>query len=83
MAASGIPHFHNDVGVATIHVGSREFMCIGAKPPFDHPHIYIDMGGDDETICEYCGTHYKHDPALAPGDARPSECVWLDSQQAA
>ena len=44
MAFKSTPHFQNDIGVTTIHVGSKEFMCIGAKPPFDHPHIFIDMG---------------------------------------
>ena len=83
MAASGIPHFHNDVGVSTIHVGAREFMCIGAKPPFDHPHVYIDMGGGDETICEYCGTLFRYDAALDAGEARPQDCVWLEAPRAA
>ena len=48
MADKGTPHFHNDPGVPVIHVGSKEFMCIGATPPFDHPHIFIDMGYDTE-----------------------------------
>ena len=33
-----VPHFHNDAGVPVIEIGSREFMCVGAQPPFDHPH---------------------------------------------
>ena len=44
MADHSIPHFHNDPGVPTIRVRVKEFMCTGAKPPFDHPHIFIDMG---------------------------------------
>ena len=51
MADKGTPHFHNEPGVRVIHVGSKEFMCIGAKPPLDHPHIFIDMGYDTETVC--------------------------------
>jgi uncharacterized Zn-finger protein len=43
MAVVGIPHFHNDPGVPAVHLGSREFMCIGATPPFDHPHVFLDM----------------------------------------
>ena len=39
----------------------RELMCIGAKPPFDHPHIFIDMGGDNEAICSYCSTRFVYD----------------------
>ena len=83
MADSGVPHFHNDLGVAVIHVGSKEFMCIGAKPPFDHPHIFIDMGSDDETICSYCGTHYKYRAELGAGHAEPSSCLWHDQDKAA
>src|SRR5579872_2810927 len=45
------PHFHNDLGAPVIKVGVKEFMCIGARPPFDHPHIFIDMGDADETVC--------------------------------
>jgi len=73
---TGIPHFHNDVGVATIHVGSKEFMCIGALPPFDHPHIFIDMGDDADAICGYCGTHFRYKPSLGAGHADPAECLW-------
>ncbi len=44
MAAGATPHFHNTMGVPKIEIGAREFMCIGAKPPFDHPHVFLDMG---------------------------------------
>ena len=37
-------------------------MCVGAMPPFDHPHVFLDMGDDDEIICPYCSTLYRHDP---------------------
>ncbi|GGC84908.1 zinc-finger domain-containing protein [Chelatococcus reniformis] len=78
MAEHGVPHFQNDLGVATIHVGAREFMCIGARPPFDHPHIFIDMGDSDEAICSYCSTLYKFDPSLGSGRCEPPECKWAD-----
>ena len=74
MADHVVPHFHNDPGVAVIEIGAREFMCVGATPPFDHPHIFCDMGGDNEIICSYCSTLYRHDPALDPHAARPPEC---------
>ena len=76
MADSGVPHFHNDPGVRAIRVGAREFMCIGATPPFDHPHVFIDMGSDDEAICSYCGTLFKFGPGLSDGEADPQDCVW-------
>jgi uncharacterized Zn-finger protein len=79
---TGIPHFHNDVGVATIHVGSKEFMCIGALPPFDHPHIFIDMGDEGDAICGYCGTHFRYKPSLGPGQAEPAECLWRQEKAA-
>ncbi len=72
----GIPHFCNDLGVTLIEVGSTEFMCIGAKPPFDHPHIYMDLGGDPEKVCPYCSTLYRYNPALAAGEAKPADSVW-------
>ncbi len=73
MADRLIPHFHNDPGVAAIKIGVKAFMCTGATPPFDHPHIFIDMGGDTEAICSYCSTRFVYDPTL--GDrAIPAEC---------
>jgi uncharacterized Zn-finger protein len=77
MADTSIPHFHNDPGVSTIHLGSREFMCIGAKPPFDHPHVFLAMGSDDEIVCPYCSTLYKFRAALGPGQAEPAECLYV------
>mgnify|MGYP000159195110 FL=1 len=76
MADNLIPHFHNTGGVASIKIGAREFQCIGALPPFDHPHVYLDMGDEDEIVCPYCSTHYKHVPALSAGQAEPADCVW-------
>jgi uncharacterized Zn-finger protein len=73
VADHSIPHFHNDLGVQTIKVRVKEFMCTGAKPPFDHPHIFIDMGSDDEAVCSYCSTRFVYDAALASVCA-PPEC---------
>ncbi|KQP07290.1 MAG: zinc-finger domain-containing protein [Methylobacterium sp.] len=83
MADKAVPHFHNDLGVAVIQVGSREFMCIGARPPFDHPHVFLDMGTEDEIICQYCSTLYRHRPSLKAGTADPAACVWDDRTTAA
>src|SRR6476646_2345825 len=32
MALGSTPHFHNEMGVAAIDIGAKEFMCIGAMP---------------------------------------------------
>jgi len=77
MADHAVAHFHNDPGVTVVHVGAREFMCMGARPPYDHPHVFLDMGGADEIVCPYCSTLYRHDSALAPGEAMPAECAWV------
>ena len=69
------PHFHNQPGARTVRVGAREFMCIGALPPLDHPHIFIDMGSDSEAICPYCSTHYVYDGELG-GRSDPAGCEW-------
>jgi uncharacterized Zn-finger protein len=78
MAGGAIPHLHNDDGVAIIAVGAKEFMCIGAKPPFDHPHVFLDMGSDSEIICPYCSTLYRFNPKLHADQTDPSGCIWHD-----
>jgi uncharacterized Zn-finger protein len=75
MADHGVPHFHNDPGVPLVRIGAKEFMCEGARPPFDHPHVYLDMGDAIEAVCPYCSTLYRFDPTLGPGAAQPPECV--------
>jgi uncharacterized Zn-finger protein len=78
MAETIVPHFHNDLGVAVIAIGAKEFMCVGANPPFDHPHVFCDMGEEVEHVCPYCSTLYRYDPTLAPNAARPAECALHD-----
>jgi len=75
MAEHSTPHYHNQPGVARIRVGAKEFMCIGALPPFDHPHVYIDMGAANESVCPYCSTLFVYDGSLH-GGADPAECVY-------
>ncbi len=83
MAHHGTPHFHNQPGLAKIHVGAREFMCIGALPPFDHPHIFIDMGNESDIVCSYCSTHFVYDASLGSTCA-PPECLYMpDADKAA
>jgi len=71
MADHIVPHFQNDAGVPTIAIGVREFMCIGANPPFDHPHVFLDLGDDDEKVCPYCSTLYRFKASLAPTETEP------------
>ncbi len=53
-------------------------MCVGANPPFDHPHVFLDLGNDNEIICPYCSTLYRFAADLAAGDSRPPECRLKD-----
>ena len=64
MAGHAIPHFQNDSGHAVIEIGVKEFMCVGATPPFDHPHEFLDMGGDQEKVCPYCSALYRYNSRL-------------------
>ena len=78
MAASSTPHFQNDMGLSKIEIGAREFMCVGAKPPFDHPHVFLNMGGAEEIVCPYCSTLFKYNAKLKSGEAKPEAAVWHD-----
>jgi uncharacterized Zn-finger protein len=79
MASGATPHFHNDMGLASIDIGATEFMCVGASPPFDHPHVFLDMGAGREIVCPYCSTLYRFDPGLPAGQSRPAEAQWRDA----
>ena len=50
-------------GMPAIDIGVKEFMCVGANPPFDHPHVFLDMGSDNEKVCPYCSTLYRYSPS--------------------
>jgi uncharacterized Zn-finger protein len=82
MAEKSVPHFRNDAGLPVIRVAAKEFMCIGAKPPFDHPHIFLDMGADGEIICPYCSTLYRYDPSLKPALSAPADAYWQEPEAA-
>lgn len=70
------PHFHNTAGHRSIAIGVREFQCIGAEPPYDHPHVFLDMGDDDEIVCPYCSTLFRYNPSLKASQTEPAGCVW-------
>jgi uncharacterized Zn-finger protein len=82
MTDNTVPHFHNSPGVPVIEVGAKEFMCIGEKPPSDHPHVFLDMGEATEIVCPYCSTLFRYDPALDSHAARPGECAVTESAAA-
>lgn len=73
MSDCDIPYLKNDAGVKQIEIGSKKFMCIGATPPLDHPHIFIEMGAHTEAKCPYCGTVFLYNPELPIGAANPNE----------
>ena len=72
----GTPHFHNQPGLQTVRVRAREFMCVGALPPFDHPHIFIDMGDEIDIVCSYCSTRFVFD-ATIPALCQPPESLYM------
>ena len=75
MAVSLIPHLANDPGVEKIYIGVKEFQCMGARPPHDHPHVFLDMGADPQILCPYCSTLYIYDGRLAADQSDPPGCL--------
>ncbi len=75
MAKAVVPHFHNNDGVSQISIGVKKFMCVGATAPYDHPHVFLDMGDDDEKVCPYCSTLYKLDDSLTSEQSLPEGCL--------
>ncbi|ALE03732.1 hypothetical protein PU02_0918 [Bartonella ancashensis] len=49
---------------------------MGATQPFDHPHIFIDMGAADEKICPYCSTLYRYNNLLQHDQTNPIGCAY-------
>jgi len=77
MAGAVVPRFKNDEAVPVIEVGVKEFFCTGASAPHDHPHVYLDMGADNEIICPYCSTLYRLNANLAPTDSIPASAIMV------
>ncbi len=44
MISTEIPKITNDKGHKSIKIKFKEFNCLGAKPPHDHPHIFLNFG---------------------------------------
>ena len=72
------PKFHNEIGVPIVRVGCREFKCIGAKPPRDHPRIYLNVVDASEIVCPYCSTLFRFDPSLGTHETDPADCAYGD-----
>ena len=79
MADKVVPHFANDIGVEKVTIGVKEFQCMGARPPYDHPHVFLDMGADSQVLCPYCSTLYVYDSRLAATESDPADCLVRDS----
>lgn len=77
MAQTLVPHFVNDEGADRIKIGVKIFQCMGASPPFDHPHVYLDMGDETELVCPYCSTVFHYDAQLKPIESDPPSCVFV------
>jgi len=69
------PKFKNDHGLSEIQIGAREFECVGASAPQDHPHIYLNMGEADSIICPYCATRFRYNASLGSA-AIPADSVF-------
>ncbi len=74
MSATVTPHFANDQGAEKISVGVKELQCMGARVPFDHPHVFLDMGQDSQVLCPYCSTLYVYDAGLGVEESDPPGC---------
>ncbi len=79
-ANTTFPKFHNEAGLASISIGAHEFECVGALPPHDHPHIYLDMGEKSEITCPYCSTLFRFDAGLGVMDSIPPGLLYGDGK---
>lgn len=76
MADTKIMHFKNDLGVETIEIGVKSFQCCGASQPFDHPHVFLQMGDDTKIVCPYCSTLYAYNAELKAHATKPEGCLF-------
>jgi len=68
------PKFHNEVGVPIVRMAAASSMCIGDKPPQDHPHVLPHMGDASEIICPYA-LRYSFLIDLGAHEADPADIV--------
>ncbi len=82
MRADITPLFGNDDGVEEIRTGARRVGCIGERPPFDHPRVYLDVPPSGVVRCPYCGVRFRFDPRLAEDESRPAGARLTDEEAA-
>ncbi len=82
MAHSLVPHLVNDKGVDRVAIGVREFQCMGASPPYDHPHVFLDMGSETQIVCPSCSTLYVYRAGLHADESDPAGCVYVATEPA-
>ncbi len=83
MADHAAPHIANDQGAEKIFVGVKELQCMGARSPYDHPHVFLDMGQDTQILCPYCSTLYVYDERLNATETDPAGCIVTHDRAAA
>ena len=76
MADPIVPYYVNDVGSENIRVAHKKLKCMGASPPLDHPHVFLDMGAENQVICPYCSTLYVYDDTLEDFATDPAGCAF-------
>ncbi len=81
MVGDGCAKFRNDHGVPEIRIGVKAFKCIGVSPPEDHPHIYLEMGGQDTILCPYCATLFRFESRLGPLEADPLDSLFATGDE--
>jgi uncharacterized Zn-finger protein len=74
-----VPHLVNDKGVDKIKIGVKEFQCMGASPPFDHPHVFLNMGDESQIICPYCSTLFVYDGRLDEDESDPPSSIYVET----
>jgi uncharacterized Zn-finger protein len=69
-----LPLFFNEIGASSIEIGVTAFHCMGVLPPHDHPHVYLNMGEQNDILCPYCSTKFRLNPALRWNATIPANC---------
>lgn len=82
MADPVVPYFINDIGSENIRIGVTRFKCMGARPPLDHPHVFLDMTTSGQVICPYCSSLYIHDDNLDASRSDPDGCLYENAVSA-